>query len=162
MDKQSTSYVFVKVFLRLFTLSSITHLSSGLQESCKPNTKQYIRVKVNDVILHGLWNNCNLYRDIKTLWLSMKLTPNEDFHCYSYKWYKGQILTAKAKENYLTKTKKLLNKLRIIWFFSDERASNKTSCTTLRTTDDLPTIHVMFHVSRNQVLPKCDGLWVCL
>ena len=58
---------------------------------------------------------------------TMKLDLNEDLRYHSYKRRKGQILTANAKENRLTKAKKLLNKLThpvepgMIWFFSDEK-----------------------------------------
>ena len=60
---------------------------------------------------------------------TMKLALNEDLHYHSKKRCKGQILTAKAKVNHLTKVKKLLNKqsvkLGMIWFFSDEKNFSK-------------------------------------
>ena len=57
----------------------------------------------------------------------MKFALNEDLRYYSYKHHRGHQLTEKARENRLTKRKKLLSKvkhpaeLQTIWFFSDEK-----------------------------------------
>ena len=54
---------------------------------------------------------------------TMKLALNEDLRYHSYKRRKGQLLTEKARENRLTKAKKLLNKVKhpvesgTVWFF---------------------------------------------
>ena len=42
----------------------------------------------------------------------VKLALNEDLHYYSYKCHIGQLLTEKARENRLTKGKKLLSKVK--------------------------------------------------
>lgn len=61
----------------------------------------------------------------------MKLAMNENLHYQSYKEHKGQILTAKAKENHLMEGEKLLNnprypvELGMIKFFSDEKISSQ-------------------------------------
>ena len=58
---------------------------------------------------------------------TMKLALNEDLHHYSCKLHRGQPFTEKARENRLTKEKKLLIKVKhpaepqTIWFFSDEK-----------------------------------------
>ena len=58
---------------------------------------------------------------------TMKLALNEDLRYYSYKRRRGQQLTEKARENRLTKGKKLLSKVKhpaepqTIWFFFDEK-----------------------------------------
>ena len=58
---------------------------------------------------------------------TVKLALNEDLCCYSYKRRRGQLLTEKARENRLTKGKKLLSRVKhpaepqTIWFFSDDK-----------------------------------------
>ena len=68
-----------------------------------------------------------LAREMNVSTSTMKLAPNEDLRYYSYKRCKGQLLTEKARENRLTKAKKLLSKVKhpaepqIIWLFSHEK-----------------------------------------
>ena len=58
---------------------------------------------------------------------AVKLVLNEDLRFYSYKRRRSQLITEKARENRLTKGKKLLSKVKhssepqTIWFFSDEK-----------------------------------------
>ena len=67
-----------------------------------------------------------LSRDLNVSDSTMKLALSEDSCYYSYKHHRCQLLTEKARENHLTKWKKLLSKVKhpaepqIIWFFSDD------------------------------------------
>ena len=68
-----------------------------------------------------------LSREFNVSTSTMKLALNEDLRYYQYKRHIGQLLTEKARENCLTKGKKLLSKVihpaepQTMWFFSDEK-----------------------------------------
>ena len=68
-----------------------------------------------------------ILREMNVSASTMKLALNEDLHYYSYKRPRGQLLTEKAREERLTKGKKLLSKVKhpaepqTIWFFYDEK-----------------------------------------
>ena len=110
-----------------------------------------------------------LSRELNISPSTMKLALNEDLRYYSYKRRKGQSLTEKARENRLTKAKKLLSKVKypaeahIIWFFFDEKISAKIRGITLRITDGLQTVQRTLFESCRLNFPKL--LWfsdVCL
>lgn len=77
-----------------------------------------------------------------------KLCLNEDLYYQSYKRCNGQLLTEKAKENYLSVAKKLLNKVkrpvepRTTGSSQMQRILVRTTCTTPRKTDGLLRIHM--------------------
>ena len=67
----------------------------------------------------------SLSRELYVSASTMKLALKEDLRCYSCKHHSGELLTEKARENRLTKGKKLLSKVKhpaepqAIWLFFD-------------------------------------------